>query len=212
MLRKVAAYTALIMTMLLALPAVVQAHVTVAPKAINASSYEVFTLRVPTEKESDTVKVRVEVPEGFAVSRVKPMPGWTYVMEKSADGKTVKAIAWSGGKIAPGEFQEFQFQGKSAANAGKYAFPAFQTYANGETVAWSGPSDAQTPASIVEVKATGGGVDAHGQEKPAAPATPAPVATATPPVETRSNPYTAAAAYGGLVLGAAALLVALLKR
>lgn len=204
---------------ILALPGVVLAHASVYPKSINANSYEKFTLRVPNEKASDTVKVRVEVPEGFSISRVRPMPGWTYQVEKATDGKSVKAIVWSGGKIATGEFQEFEFQGKSAQNPGKYAFPAFQTYADGETVAWSGPSDAQTPAAIIEVNATGAAVDDHGQEKPAAqvPNTPAPFpAPAAPAAETaqapKASPITAAVAYAGLVLGATALLVALRKQ
>lgn len=222
MLRKVATYMILAISILLMIPGAALAHATVSPKTVNANTYEKFTLRVPTEKESDTVKVRVEVPEGFAVSRVKPVPGWTYQFEKGADGATLRAVVWSGGKIAPGEFQEFEFQGKSAANPGKYAFPVYQTYADGETVAWTGPSDAQKPASIVEVKAAAGAaVDEHGQEKPAA--APAPAATApTPPAptpatgggggETGTSPLTTVAAYGGLVLGAAALLVALFKR
>jgi uncharacterized protein YcnI len=196
--------------LLLSFPGFVQAHAVVYPKEMSANSYEKFTLRVPVEKESDTVKVRIEMPEGFTISRVKPVPGWTYAMEKGADGKTVKAITWSGGKIAPGEFQEFEFQGKTAAQPGKYAFPVYQTYADGETVAWTGPADAKTPASVVEVKATGAAADAHGQEKPAAqvPGTPAAPAEAAKPAAGAAHPLTTGAAYGGLLLGAAALLVA----
>ncbi|MFZ5827474.1 MAG: YcnI family protein [Bacillota bacterium] len=194
--------------LLIALAGMAGAHAVVYPKTMNANSYEKFTLRVPAEKESDTVKVRVEMPEGFTISRVKPLPGWSYEMEKDADGKTVKAITWSGGKIAPGEFQEFEFQGKTAKDAGRYAFPVWQTYADGETVAWTGPSDANTPASVVEVKATGAAVDAHGKEQPGttapAPSEPAPGGGA--------SPLTTAAAVGGLVLGGAALVVALRKR
>ncbi|HYF93035.1 MAG TPA: YcnI family protein [Symbiobacteriaceae bacterium] len=217
MLRKVQMYIVSCIAVLLAAPGVVWAHAVVYPKTINANSYEKFTVRVPTEKETDTVKVRVEVPEGFAVSRVKPLPGWTYEMEKSADGKVVKAIIWSGGKIAPGEFQEFEFQGKSAQSPGKYAFPIHQTYAGGQTVAWTGPSDAQTPASVVEVQATGAAVDDHGQQKPAAqvPNTPAPApapAPAAPAAPQGGSPITTTAAYAGVALGAVALLVALRKR
>ena len=46
--------------------------------------------------------------------------------------------------------------------AGELAFPALQTYDDGEVVEWTGPPDADTPASIVEIGATpedGGGPD-----------------------------------------------------
>lgn len=204
--------------MLLALPGVAGAHAVVFPTSMNANSYEKFTLRVPVEKESATVSIKVEVPEGFLVSRVKPLAGWTYTVEKSADGKSVKAITWSGGQILPGEFQEFEFQGKTAENPGKYAFKAYQTYADGETVNWTGPSDAKTPASVVELKAAAAGTDAHGQEKAAQPAAQAPAETAPAPATTApaaaggANPMTTAAAYGGLALGAIALLLALRRR
>lgn len=178
------------MLLLIALMGVAGAHSTVFPKTVNADSYEKFTVRVPVEKESATVKVRVDMPEGFVISRVKPLAGWTYELAKGADGKAVKAITWSGGKIEPGEFQEFEFQGKSAKDPGKYAFPSYQTYADGETVAWTGPSDAKTPAPVVEVKATGAAVDAP----------------------KGANPLTTAAAYGGLLLGGAALLIALRRK
>jgi uncharacterized protein YcnI len=222
MLRKGFVSVAVCLAALVALPGIASAHAVVYPRTVNANSYEKFILRVPVEKESATVKVRVEMPAGFVVSRVKPLPGWTYQVEKGADN-TVKAITWSGGQIAPGEFQEFEFQGKTAANAGKYAFPVHQTYADGETVDWTGPSDAKTPASVVEVTAAASGTtaDAHGQEKPAAaaPAAQAPAAQApaaqtpaAPPAAPATNPLTTGAAYGGLILGALALLLSLRRK
>lgn len=186
------------------------AHAVVYPKTATAGSYEKFIMRVPTEKASATIKVKVEIPAGFEVRRVKPMPGWTYEMEKAADGKLAKSITWSGGKILAGEFQEFEFQGKTAKDPGKYAFRAWQTYEDGETVEWTGPSDAKTPASVMELKPGAAKGDGHGA--PAAPATtPAPSAPPAPAAPA-SNPVTTGAAYGGLLLGAAALVLALRKR
>lgn len=216
-LRNALIASALAVIALLGFTGVARAHAVVYPKSTNANSYEKFTLRVPTEKESATVTVRVEVPEGFLISRVRPLAGWTYAMEKADDQKTVKAITWSGGQILPGEFQEFEFQGKTAEDPGKYAFPVFQTYADGETVAWTGPSDAATPASVIELQATGAAADAHGQETPATevPGTPAPAPPAAPPAVEQppaASPWTTTAAYGGLLLGGAALLVSLLRK
>jgi len=148
------------------------------------------------------------------------MAGWTYTTEKTVNGSSVKAIVWVDGKILPGEFQEFEFQGKSAKEAGKYAFRVLQTYADGETVAWTGPSDAKTPASIMEVLPAAPAVaNEHGALNPgtaSAPGTPPPPAPAANSANSAkavaNNPLTTAAAYGGLVLGLGGVVLALRRR
>jgi uncharacterized protein YcnI len=196
-------------------PGIASAHAVVFPKQVTANSYEKFALRVPTEKEVPTVKVKVEIPEGFQVSRVQPLPGWTYTFEKDASGK-VTAITWSGGEIGPTEFQEFVFQGKAPANAGKFAWKAIQTYKDGSVVEWTGPSDAKTPASVVEVTAGGAQTDAHGHGAEAKPAeSTKPAETGKPAEEAKKeskDPVTTGAAWGGLALGAVALILALRKK
>ncbi len=207
--------TLLALSSLFAMAGLASAHATVQPKSVNANSYEVFILRVPNEKTTATTQVKVEIPEGFAVSRVQPVPGWKYEFTKTADGKTVTAITFSGGKVLAGEFQDFPLSGKSAEKAGKYAWKVYQTYEDGETVAWAGPSDANTPASVMEVKAAAATTDDHGQPTtPApAPATPAtPAASAPAPAPAATSPITTAAAYGGLLLGAGALIIALRRK
>jgi hypothetical protein len=131
----------------------------------------------------------------------------------------VTAITWSGGKILDGEFQDFEFQGKTHATPGRYAWRVYQTYEGGEVVAWAGASDSNTPASFMEVRAGEAVTDAHGQEQaPPAPTAPAPApAPAADPAAAQApaaaaSPLTTGAAYGGLVLGAAALVLSLRRR
>jgi uncharacterized protein YcnI len=187
--------------LLLSLQALASAHAVVYPQQVVANAYEKFSLRVPNEKDIPTVKVKVEIPAGFTVSRVQPLPGWSYTFTKDAGG-IVTAIEWSGGEIAATEFQEFVMSGKAPANAGKSAWKAYQTYKDGTVVEWAGPSDAKTPASIMEVVAGTATTDTHGQATP-------PAAAAAVPAD---HGVTGWAAWGGLVLGAAALLVALFKK
>src|SRR5215213_7901245 len=52
--------------MLLA-PGMAWAHVTVSPEEVTADSFQVLTVRAPTEKDIPTTQLRVEVPEGFTV-------------------------------------------------------------------------------------------------------------------------------------------------
>jgi len=80
------------------------AHVIVSPKEVPADSYQVLVVRAPTEKDISTTGIRVEVPEGFTVSGVRPVPGWESEFEE--DAGVIRAITWSGGEIQPREFQD----------------------------------------------------------------------------------------------------------
>jgi uncharacterized protein YcnI len=140
------------------------AHVTVEPDEVAAEDYETPTVTVPTEKEIPTTKVRVEVPDGFTVSGVQPVPGWDYEFEE--DGGLITSVTWSGGEIGPREFQQFLLSAQAPEEPGEYAWQAFQTYEDGSVVEWTGPPDAEEPASVVEVapaSAAGGHGPASGE-------------------------------------------------
>ncbi|MBV9453873.1 MAG: YcnI family protein [Rubrobacter sp.] len=129
------------------------AHVVLTPKNAPADSYQKFVVTVPTEKNIPTTEVRVEVPTGFTVTGVQPVPGWQHEFEK--DGGDITAITWSGGKIDPEEFQEFAFQARTPKDTGDYPWKAYQTYEDGSVVEWIGPPDAEEPASVVRVGSGG---------------------------------------------------------
>jgi len=177
------------------------AHVTVSPKEVPADSYQVLVVRAPTEKDISTTGIRVEVPEGFTVSGVRPVPGWESEFEE--DAGVIRAITWSGGEIQPREFQEFAIQAKTPEQTGEYSWRAFQTYGDGSVVEWTGPpeehgggemgSEDSGPASVVDVVQGG----AQPEEAPVVRA---------PELGLGFIPI---AAYGGLVLGVLALVAAL---
>lgn len=129
------------------------AHVVVYPSEATQGSYEKFTVRVPTEKESPTMKVEVQIPDGVNISRFEPKPDWTYEIAKDESGKIV-AVTWSatGAGLSATEFGEFNMQGKIADDADDLVWKAYQTYADGEVVEWTGASDADKPASVTTVK------------------------------------------------------------
>jgi uncharacterized protein YcnI len=185
--------------LLLGTASVVWAHVRVLPEEVPADGFEVFTVRVPTEKEVPTTEVRVEVPEGFTVSRVEPVYGWDYELEEEAGA--VSAITWSGGEIGETEFRQFDIQGRTPAEPGEYAWNAYQTYADGEVVEWIGPAGSEEEASVVRVVEGGSGEGRHGAAEEEE--------SASEPSATTGG-ITPVAAYGGLGLGALALMVALL--
>ncbi|RXZ83170.1 DUF1775 domain-containing protein [Paenibacillaceae bacterium] len=149
--------TALFLTLLLVFTGTASAHVTVAPAETTQGAYEIFTVRVPTEKESATTKVELIFPEDVAISRVQPLPGWQYEFGSNAEGNK-SSIVWTadGPGLANGEFGEFKLQGKVADDAKELVWKAVQTYADGSIVEWTGGAEAETPASVTKVASSTG--------------------------------------------------------
>lgn len=180
------------------------AHVTVFPQETTQGTYEKFTVRVPSEKDSPTVKVEIKfATDDVAVSRFEPKPGWKYDIVKSGD--KIAGVVWTatGEGLLATEFGEFNMQGKVADTAKDIAWKAYQTYKDGTVVEWTGASDSKTPASVTKVKAkpAGGATDSHGHATGDGDAGES--STSRLPI------YLSSAA---LVLGAAALIAALTRK
>jgi periplasmic copper chaperone A len=137
-------------------------HVTVNPNEVPADSFSRFAIRVPNERvNAATTKVTVRLPQGLFFVNFQPKAGWrrTVTMQKLDPPATVfgekvtervATVTWEGGKIAPGEFDEFGMSAKVPDAPGRtLVFPALQAYSNGEVVRWIGPADADEPASRV---------------------------------------------------------------
>jgi hypothetical protein len=58
-------------------------------------------------------------------------------------------------RIGPREFQQFLVQAQAPEEPGEYPWRAIQTYGDGSVVEWTGPPDAEEPASVVEVVSSG---------------------------------------------------------
>jgi uncharacterized protein YcnI len=197
----------LVMFLTLGFAGLASAHVTVQPNEVPAGSYQVFTVRVPSEKESGTTTVKVAIPAGVDVTRFEPKPDWKYEIEKNADGK-LTTVTWkaSGAGLGATEFGEFRMQGKVAVDAKELVWKAYQTYADGEIVEWTGAADADKPASVTTVTAATG--DGHGDSHGAAN---------TPASEIVNNgegrdTLTLSLAIAGLAAGVLALLVVLFRK
>lgn len=149
---------------LLLLAGRVSAHVTVQPKEALVG-YSVASVRVPNERDIPTTRVRIVVPQGVSVHGVMPVAGWQYELvreaptqvadgadheaEHAAEGR-VTEIVWSGGRVNAGEFMEFPVSVQYEADIEKVSWKAYQTYSDGEIVAWDG-SDEKYPASAVTI-------------------------------------------------------------
>jgi uncharacterized protein len=139
------------------------AHVTVRADDAKAGGYAKLTFRVPDESaDARTVQVRVDLPTDapFASVSVEPQPGWTWTSTEGTlpkpittdDGDTVTravtSITWkaAGAGLRPGEFGEFALSVGPLPDRPALAFPATQTYSDGQVVRW----DEVTPAGGAE--------------------------------------------------------------
>lgn len=132
---------------------IASAHVTVLPKETIQGSYEMFTVRVPSENETvPTTQVKVEFPAEVTISRFEPKPGWKYEVEKDSSG-TITSVTWTAENqgLTSTEFGLFNMQGKVADDATEIAFKAYQTYQDGSVVEWIGAPDSEKPASVTSV-------------------------------------------------------------
>ncbi|RUS45495.1 YcnI family protein [Cohnella sp. AR92] len=184
---------------------IASAHVTVQPGSVAAGSYQVFTLRVPTESDTlTTTQVKVEVPDAVDISRFEPKAGWTYEAEKNADGK-ITSFTWTaadGVGLKGTEFAQFNFQGKVADDATELNWKSHQIMSDGSTVDWIGAADADKPASVTAVTPKVEGDD-HGHGTGAAE---------SGEQSDDNNGLALGLGIAGVVLGALALIVALTRR
>jgi periplasmic copper chaperone A len=204
------------------------AHVAVTPDTAAPGGYSKLTFRVPDElPDASTVKVEVALPADQPVAsvRVKPLPGWTVTMQQRTLSKpltnhgkkittAVSRIVWTGGKIQPGEFQEFDVNlGPLPEQGDSMVFKALQTYDNGDVVRWIDPpaadgSEPEHPAPVVRLvnDADSSAASSAGTST----ATTSAPATATADAERTVAGSTSEHDSSARLLGGAALAIALL--
>jgi uncharacterized protein YcnI len=188
---------------LLALPAAASAHVTIQPKEQPAGGFTVINVRVPNETDdTDTTQVRVQMPDGFESASYEPVAGWKVKVVRS--GEQVSEIVFSGGTIAPGQFQDFPLSVKMPEGdpGTELTFKALQTYSDGEVVRWIGAPDSEKPAPVVTLTAPAG---EHGAAAPAA-ATSTPAAAAGDDAAQSGDDDGTTLALIALIVGALGLL------
>jgi uncharacterized protein YcnI len=164
---------------LVAAASVAEAHVTVNPNTEPQGGYSKVSFRVPNEEaNASTTSVEVDIPVDHPIASVsvRPVPGWTATTStsqlatpiKTDDGDVTQAVSkivWTGGKIDPGQFQEFDVSlGPLPKDTDRIVFKALQTYSDGTVVRWidvpqAGQPEPDHPAPVLHLtpaSATGG--------------------------------------------------------
>jgi uncharacterized protein YcnI len=129
------------------------AHVTVWPRTAAPGAFERYAVRVPNEKSMATTRVEIHFPAEVRISSFLDVPGWELQVLTDSAGKITGAV-WTG-TLPPKRFVEFPFIGVNPkAGTTRLVWPAFQTYADGQVVQWTGPAGSKTPASATELTAS----------------------------------------------------------
>lgn len=118
---------------LLTFGGVASAHVVVKPAEVVTAGFQTFTVSVPNEKDMPTTSLKLNIPVGMKHVSPTTKTGWNIDVAK--EGET-SVIAWSGGTIENGFRDDFTFSGQVPDQATELQWKAYQTYADGTTVAW----------------------------------------------------------------------------
>lgn len=128
------------------------AHVSVKPVQVGVAQYNDFVISVPNEETTPTVQLRLVVPEGLKNVTPNVKPGWNIQVKKSGDGDsaTVSEIMWTGGNIPVGQRDQFTFSAQTPSKEAVLVWKAYQTYGDGDTVAWENDPSKIKPAASGE--------------------------------------------------------------
>jgi uncharacterized protein YcnI len=150
--------------LVLGAPLAADAHVKISPNTAAPGDDIQLTFRVPNEMENaGTVRVEIDLPTKtpFAGAEYEPVAGWTgHIVEAKLakpimnDGVQITEaptkviyVADKGVSIKAGQFQEFPIALDLTPDTGSIGFPTYQTYSNGQVVAWNQvtPKDGEEP-------------------------------------------------------------------
>ena len=128
------------------LPSLGFAHVSVRPRESKAGAEERYVVRVPTEGTVATDYVRLEIPKDVSILEVLAAEGATFEMTKEG-GRAM--ITWSKA-IPPKAVAEFVFRTRNP-DSGDIVWKAHQHFADGTTADWIGAPSERRPAAVTKL-------------------------------------------------------------
>jgi uncharacterized protein YcnI len=127
------------------------AHVTIWPKDSAPGAREKYTMRVPNEKQVNSIRVEGEFPAELKLYDFEFKPGWKIDFKKDDKGNIIGAT-WTG-TLAPYEFIEFGMLGINPKEGTSLVWKFVQYYDNGTKEEFTGPIGSKYPSPVVNLKA-----------------------------------------------------------
>jgi uncharacterized protein YcnI len=140
---------ALVLALATVLGEPVEAHMMVLPARSVVGGAERYTLIVPTEGLSATVRVELRVPMGVEIMALEAKPGWNGVYEPFPIGAAT--LRWSGGRIPPGQMMSFDFLAVNPLKGSALTWSAVQGFEDGtsERYGEGGPPDHHASTTVL---------------------------------------------------------------
>ena len=126
------------------------AHIRIAPTESAPGAREKYTVRVPKEKQVNTIRVEGEFPAGLQIYDFEFKPGWKIDFKKDDNGKIVGAT-WTG-KVQPYEFVEFGMLGINPKEETTLVWKFVQYYEDGSKEEFTGPVGSRLPSPVTTLK------------------------------------------------------------
>jgi len=137
------------MALVMLLPSMVQAHVSITPRQSTAGATEKYTIRIPTEGKVATTGADIEFPAGVIVETIQAPSGWTYDVKRQDDRIVSMAIQ---ADVKPGEFIEVAFVARNPRSGDRIVWTLRQRFADGTVTDWTiGPNSAVRPTAVTQL-------------------------------------------------------------
>lgn len=131
------------------LPPLAVAHVSVRPRESKPAAEERYIVRVPTEGAVATTSVHIEIPDGVTVLEVEKTEGATFETRKQGD--RIVGITWKK-EIKPKEASVFFFRARNPTGGAEVTWRAHQHFADGTVADWVGPAGDRRPAAVTKLQ------------------------------------------------------------
>lgn len=126
-----------------------QAHIRINPTESPAGGREMYRMRVPNEKQVDSIRIEGEFPAGLNVYDFEPKPGFKVDLKRDAKGAIIGAT-WTGA-LHPYEFLEFGMLAVNPKEGTEMVWKFVQYYADGTKEEFTGPVGSRLPAPVVKL-------------------------------------------------------------
>jgi uncharacterized protein YcnI len=134
----------------LTVPSLAMAHISVRPRESKPGAEERYTVRVPTEGAVATTHVQLEIPADVTVLEVLPTDGATF--ETAKQGDRITSITRKKA-IPPKQSAEFVFRARNPSSS-EIVWKAHQHFADGTTADWVGAAGERRPAAVTKLAST----------------------------------------------------------
>lgn len=136
---------------LLTLPTLADAHVSITPRMSTHGATEKYTVRIPSEGKVATVAAEMDVPEGVIVEVLQSPMGWKHEVKRAND--RIVSIIWQV-NVPPGEFVDVAFVARNPREGTRIVWGLRQRFADGTSENWTVDAKGQTrPTAVTQLNA-----------------------------------------------------------